>query len=140
MNLTSVVIGILLAATALGIGAAYYGGFFDEGSARAVGATATHEAQQLVDAVNLYKTQNEGRLPTQNDGTVDLQKLVDDRQLEVIPQDWSTTSDALENNSSKLSEKACLEVNKAAGIDESTVPQCGDSVLDGSRFHCCKSS
>ena len=141
MNIPSVIIGIILSALAVGIGASFYGDFFSDGSTRAISATASNEAQQILNSVDLYKTRNNGQAPVNTTtGELDLQILQDEDYLETIPKDWSLSANSLEKGNDDLSNNACIEMNQSIGIDQETIPQCGDSILDGKRFYCCESS
>ena len=141
MNIPGVIIGIILSVLALAIGVMMFGDFFDSGSSKAIGAQASNEAQQIVNSVNLYKSFNDGQLPVDSStGAIKIQTLLDENYLDTVPKDWAPAPDSIRKTNDRLSNNACLEVNKTIGIKQETVPQCGDSILDGKRFYCCDSS
>ena len=89
MNLPSVIIGIILSALAVGIGAVYYGDAFTDGSASATAATLSSQAAQINDAVDTYRAENAGQNPA------DIATLISDGYLESMPKtsiadgDWA---------------------------------------------------
>lgn len=125
-SLIVTIIAIALVA-ALALATIYYGGTaFTFGGARAAAAKVVNEGQQIQGALELYKSDNNGSLPT----TID--DLVTGTYLSSLPENatagnWQFTTDYVVI--SGLSENQCIEANKIVNI--SGVPSCTDPAIQG---------
>ena len=123
MNLPSVIIGIILSALAVGIGAIYYGDAFTDGAASATAATLASQGGQISDAVDTFRAQNAGQEPA------DMTALIDGNYLESIPSvaisgtnEWNLSTVNGEDNKPTLAlegdaSTVCEEAQNAAGHD-----------------------
>jgi hypothetical protein len=145
MSLPSIIIGILLSAVALGIGATFWGDTFNEGAAAANASELLKQSEEIKESLALYRVKNKGTFPTMEDGSgntvIDLQVLVDQDYLKQIPEQWQASGQVslTETDSEKVNDMTCLYVNRNAGYESETVPSCSalPSALTGSSFYCC---
>lgn len=106
--------------------------FVTDGAARASITQTLQEGNQVVGAVELYKSDHDGKLPT---GTSDEIKatLVSAEYLKAFPSSsWEFRNDFAVRTG--MTSDACLAVNKSLGID--SIPQCSD-VSYTNRSFCC---
>lgn len=126
------VIAIALVA-ALIAACVYYGGqFATDGSAKAKSARYLQEGNQLVGALELYKSDHDGQLPTGTNEDIK-NTLISGKYLKGWPeQEWGFTTDYAVR--SEVDQNACKAVNDKIGI--STVPDCSDPAYLNVRVCC----
>lgn len=131
-SLIITIVAIALVAL-LALATIFYGTtFLSEGSARAMVTRTLQEGNQVIGAVELYKADHDGKLPT---GTSDEIKatLLSTDYLKAWPDvNWEFRTDYAVRTG--LSEDSCLSINKSLGID--TVPQCSDTNYTNRSFCC----
>ena len=131
-SLVIVLVSIALVA-ALALATVYYGAqFAQDGANKAAVSRALQEGNQVVGAMELYRTDHQGQLPT---GTADEIKstLISQEYLKAWPDTaWEPHNDYVVRTG--MTEAQCQAVNRSYGID--TVPACSDPTFLG-KSYCC---
>ena len=130
----SLLIGFIALAlvAALVLAAVFYGGpvLSRYGHAAQVAQTLSEE-QQLMGAINLYRT-DKAKSPTV------ITDLVDGNYLKSVPEGWILSGRYLVNqNHPKITDDFCIKYNQKVGIN--FVPQCNDPAYSGVSV-CCQGS
>lgn len=116
--------------TALALATIYYGGSaFRDHSSKAKAAEVVLQGQQISAAVDLYRTANNGALPTSMD-----ELAQDQKYLSAKPNvDWTFATDYVVYPMTDL--EACMKANKALNLNLTSVPLCS-AVTD--KTICCQ--
>lgn len=143
MGLPQIIIAILLGVVLLAMNSDYLGDVFTGGSAEAAAGELLKQSEEIKDSVNTYRALNSGALPVAFNGAgdpvIDMQALVDNGLLSGVPPNWEARGLLVSTDPRKVTEKACLVVNRKAGYDSPTVPSCSalPTQLTDVAYYCC---
>ncbi len=129
VTLIAVALVVILAATAI-----YFGSnAWQQGAAKANAAKLVAESQQLVGAINLYRTEHEGQAPSSMSNLTD-----NGTYLSAVPLtfQWVGNFDYFQTEGNAIDADTCLAFNRAMGVP--VIPLCNEPAYQNMLI-CCSS-